>query len=150
MNCVFVYKDGTVGLRVLPPDHVKLPVFRIAIHQPLRFKDVEMEMLLTTTVEEYTRQGTMFDGRAIFCASGFKVMEYARTRFVTEVELVQHADSETRIAGDMFRQVRDGILNAYHDPIELDRKFGPVPGPLYFKYDGLVQLVARKKIAVRS
>ena len=71
-ECLFVYKDGTVGERAIQGDY---GVWRVPIEQPFSWKDDDSDLseMVTVTYQEYVRHGKTLNGRPIYCAANFDV-----------------------------------------------------------------------------
>lgn len=118
MNCVFIYEDGTVGLRDLPAWAAKLPTWRVPKRRPFTFKGEAPADITSQTfdVEEFTRKGRMYDKRPIFCAPGWDVKEVGSNILGTP------RDGAIDLDAANLAQVRAFMFHEFSTARELDRQ----------------------------
>jgi hypothetical protein len=122
MTTVFIYDDGQVGVRDLPPSFAQNYSYREAVMEPLKatWEPHSPVMLHQPRYVEWFRRSRMYDGRPIFAAHRFAVKEVAVSEFITRIEI-------ERGAGDVksrFRaSVRAFIARNAPQSILLDEQF---------------------------
>lgn len=112
IKSVFVYADGQVGLPTLPVDSEPMNWRRVirSVAHVSAFYDPPAAMAHVDT-EEFALRGHMFDGRPIYCATGFDVKEARLVGMVT-TEAVTKAVAVLREEMDAFisSEYRDDVI----------------------------------------
>lgn len=128
-SCIFVYADGTVGLRALSPSMLKLATYREPRWKTLSRRVGEYEFMpgacafaLEEAYDEYLRCGRMFDGRPVLCAPPYRLFQAWFTA-VGPVDLEEERKLLSYIRDSIYVFIRD----RFPAFVKLDEWVGEVP-----------------------